>query len=519
ALCQPIRQHGEVELNLSPQCLFTPQLLLQADMAHLSALFKYVDEHQDLYVERLSQWVAVQSVSAWPEKRGEIKRMMEMAAKDIERLGGTVEMVDIGKEKLPSGEEIPLPPIILGRLGSDPGKKTVCIYGHLDVQPADIDDGWDTEPFTLVEKDGKLFGRGSTDDKGPVLAWLNCIEAYQKIQQELPINIKFCFEGMEESGSEGLDELVFSRKDTFLKDVDYVCISDNYWLGKTKPCITYGLRGICYFFIEVKSGCDKDLHSGVFGGSVHEAMTDLIALMGTLVDKRGKIMIPGMYDDVAPLTEEETCLYEKIDFDMEEYCKDVGVGKLLHATKEQILMHRWRYPSLSLHGIEGAFSGGGAKTVIPRKVIGKFSIRLVPDMDPKVVEKQVVTYLQKKFDELESPNKMKVYMGHGAKAWVSDFNHPHYMAGRKAMKTVFGVEPDLTREGGSIPVTLTFQEATGRNVMLLPVGSSDDGAHSQNEKLNRTNYIQGIKMLGAYFHEVSQNVLSLHHQSCTHLAN
>ncbi|CAG5885613.1 unnamed protein product, partial [Menidia menidia] len=463
------------------------------NMAHLAKLFKYVDEHQDLYVQRLAEWVGVQSVSAWPEKRGEIKKMMEMAAKDIERLGGTVELVDVGKQKLPSGEEIPLPPIILGHLGSDPSKKTVCIYGHLDVQPANIDDGWDTEPFTLVEKDGKLYGRGSTDDKGPVLAWFNCIEAYQKIQQDLPINIKFCFEGMEESGSEGLDDLVFARKDSFFKDVDYVCISDNYWLGKTKPCITYGLRGICYFYLQVEC-CEKDLHSGVFGGSVHEAMTDLIALMGkmlfstgSLVSTKGKILVPGLSDAVAPLTDEEKKLYEKIDFDLDEYCKD-----------EQILMHRWRYPSLSLHGIEGAFSEAGAKTVIPRKVIGKFSIRLVPDMDPKVVEKQ------KKFAELGSPNKLKVESGHGAKAWVSDFNHPHYMAGRNAMKTVFGVEPDLTREGGSIPVTLTFQEATGRNVMLLPVGSSDDGAHSQNEKINRSNYIQGVKMLGAYFHEVSQ---------------
>ncbi|XP_014906094.1 cytosolic non-specific dipeptidase-like [Poecilia latipinna] len=473
-------------------------------MAHLPALFKYVDEHDDLYVQRLAEWVSVQSVSVWPEKRGEIQKMMEMAADEIKRLGGKVELVDNGTQKLPSGEEIPLPPILLGSLGSDPAKKTVCIYGHLDVQPAQVKDGWDTEPFTLVEKDGKLYGRGSTDDKGPVLAWFNCIEAHQKIGTDLPINIKFCFEGMEESDSEGLDDLVFSRKDSFFKDVDYVCISDNYWLGKTKPCITYGLRGICGFFIEVE--CSRtDLHSGVFGGSVHEAMTDLISLMGCLIDRKGKILIPGMYDSVAPLTEEEKKLYDKIDFDVVEYCQDVGAGKLLHETKEQILMHRWRYPCLSLHGIEGAFSETGFKTVIPHKVIGKFSIRLVPDMDPKVVENQVIEHVQKKFAELGSPNKMKVYsFGEGAKAWVSDFNHPHYMAGRRAMKTVFGVEPDLTREGGSIPITLTFQEATGRNVMLLPIGSSDDGAHSQNEKINRSNYIQGIKMLAAYFHEVSK---------------
>ncbi|NXN72185.1 CNDP2 dipeptidase, partial [Himantopus himantopus] len=472
-------------------------------MSSLETLFKYIDEHQDLYVQRLAQWVAIQSVSAWPEKRAEIRRMMEVAAKDIERLGGTTQLMDIGKQTLPDGTEIPLPPIVLGTLGSDPHKKTVCVYGHLDVQPAALEDGWDSEPFTLVEREGKLYGRGSTDDKGPVLAWLNALEAYQQTNQEFPVNVKFCLEGMEESGSEGLDELIFAQRDTFFKDVDYVCISDNYWLGKKKPCITYGLRGICYYFIEVECS-DKDLHSGVYGGSVHEAMTDLITLMGSLVDKKGKILIPGVNEAVAPVTDEELALYEKIDFDLEEYAKDVGATKLLHDTKREILMRRWRYPSLSLHGIEGAFSASGAKTVIPRKVIGKFSIRLVPNMTPEEVTKHVEDYVNKKFAELQSPNKVKVYLGHGGKPWVSDFNHPHYMAGRRAMKTVFGVEPDLTREGGSIPVTLTFQEATGKNVMLLPVGAADDGAHSQNEKLNRYNYIQGVKMLGAYLYEVSQ---------------
>ncbi|NP_001127615.1 cytosolic non-specific dipeptidase [Pongo abelii] len=472
-------------------------------MAALTTLFKYIDENQDRYIKKLAKWVAIQSVSAWPEKRGEIRRMMEVAAADVKQLGGSVELVDIGKQKLPDGSEIPLPPILLGRLGSDPQKKTVCIYGHLDVQPAALEDGWDSEPFTLVERDGKLYGRGSTDDKGPVAGWINALEAYQKTDQEIPVNVRFCLEGMEESGSEGLDELIFAQKDTFFKDVDNVCISDNYWLGKKKPCITYGLRGICYFFIEVECS-NKDLHSGVYGGSVHEAMTDLILLMGSLVDKRGNILIPGINEAVAAVTEEEHKLYDDIDFDIEEFAKDVGAQILLHSNKKDILMHRWRYPSLSLHGIEGAFSGSGAKTVIPRKVVGKFSIRLVPNMTPEVVSEQVTSYLTKKFAELRSPNEFKVYMGHGGKPWVSDFSHPHYVAGRRAMRTVFGVEPDLTREGGSIPVTLTFQEATGKNVMLLPAGSADDGAHSQNEKLNRHNYIEGTKMLAAYLYEVSQ---------------
>lgn len=471
-------------------------------MSVLTTLFKYVDDNQDRYIKKLAEWVAIQSVSAWPEKRGEIRKMMEVAAADIKQLGGSVELVDIGKQKLPDGSEIPLPPILLGKLGSDPQKKTVCIYGHLDVQPAALEDGWDSEPFTLVERDGKLYGRGATDDKGPVAGWINALEAFQKTSQEIPVNLRFCLEGMEESGSEGLDELILARKDTFFNGVDYVCISDNYWLGKSKPCITYGLRGICYFFIEVECS-DRDLHSGVYGGSVHEAMTDLIALMGSLTDGKGKILVPGIHEAVAPVTEQELELYDKIDFDLEEYAKDVGAQTLRHNCKRDVLMHRWRFPSLSLHGIEGAFSGSGAKTVIPRKVIGKFSIRLVPNMTPEAVTEQVTKYLTEKFAELHSPNKFKVYLGHGGKPWVSDFNHPHYMAGRRALKRVFGVEPDLTREGGSIPVTLTFQEATGKNVMLLPVGSADDGAHSQNEKLNRRNYIEGTKMLAAYLYEVS----------------
>jgi len=382
-------------------------------------------------------------------------------------------------------------------------KKTVCIYGHLDVQPAFLSDGWDSEPFVLTEREGKLYGRGSTDDKGPVLCVLHAIEAYQKTGTELPINIKVVFEGMEESGSEGLDELLERLKETFLSDVDYVMISDNYWLGKEKPCITYGLRGICYFMCEVECAA-KDLHSGVFGGTVHEAMTDLVTIMGSLVDSRGHILVPGINEQVAKLTAEEAALYEPIDFDLEEYRGDIGTNKLIHDKKEHVLQSRWRYPSLSLHGIEGAFAEAGCKTVIPRKVIGKFSIRLVPDMQPDEVERCVREHVQKVFKESGSPNNMKIHMGHGGKPWVADFDHPHYVAGRKASKQVYGVDPDLTREGCSIPVTLTFQEVTQKNVMLLPVGGSDDGAHSQNEKINIRNYISGTKLMAAYMNEVSK---------------
>jgi len=267
--------------------------------------------------------------------------------------------------------------------------------------------------------------------------------------------------------------------------------------------LTYGLRGMAYFCVEVVCA-GQDLHSGVMGGTVHEAMNDLVYLMSKLVDVNGKILVPGVCDDVAPLTDEERKAYDSIEFDMEDYRKNVvGCNKLAKGTKADVLMARWRYPTLSLHGIEGAFHEPGSKTVIPCKVSGKFSLRLVPNQDPHKIEQQVRDYLFKLHAERGSPNKVTINNLHSAPAWVTDFNHPHYVAGRKAIKTVFGVEPDLTREGGSIPVCLTFEQLTGKNVMLLPIGAGDDMAHSQNEKINVSNYINGTKLLGAYFYEVA----------------
>lgn len=472
--------------------------------ANLQKIFKFVDENKKRYIDVLGEAVAIKSVSAWPDVRGEVKRMVVWAKSKLEALGAECSLHDIGMQTLPDGSKIPLPPVLFGQLGNDPKKKMVCVYGHLDVQPALKEDGWDTEPFVLTEKNEKLYGRGASDDKGPVIGWIHAVEAYQKTGQEIPVNLKFVFEGMEESGSEGLEELLRAQKDKFLSNVDYVCISDNYWLGKEKPCITYGLRGICYYFIEVEC-CAKDLHSGVFGGTVHEGMADLVYLMNTLLDNKGKIQIPGIMDQVVKVTPEEMKIYDNIDFDVEDYRKDLGAHKLIHGTNKTLtLMSRWRNPSLSMHGIQGAFSEPGAKTVIPRTVIGKFSIRIVPNQTPEYVTKCVVDYLNKKWEERDSPNKMKAHLYHGGECWMSDYNNPNFEAGRRATKHVYGVDPDMTREGGSIPVTLVLQDVTGKNVMLLPLGASDDGAHSQNEKIDIRNYIEGTKLLAAYIHEVAQ---------------
>ncbi|KAL7479549.1 hypothetical protein ACHAW6_005279 [Cyclotella cf. meneghiniana] len=488
--------------------------------------FAHVDASIDQYISELGEAVSIPSVSSdLANHLQDIIRMMEWTKAYIERLGGECTLLPNPVKVDEDGNE--LPPILLATFHADESpesKKTVCCYAHLDVQPASKEDGWDSDPFVLTERDDKLYGRGSTDDKGPALSWLWVIQAHRKLNVGLPVNVKLVFEGMEESGSVGMFEAiqVLSKEGDFLSDVDFFCISDNYWIGQKKPCLTYGLRGMAAFSVSVQC-CEQDLHSGVMGGSVHEeinfchsldrpwsyqAMTDMVHLMSSLVDSSGKILVPGIMDDVLPVTPEESALYDTIEFDCEDYKKDNKVksvsDKLVHGNKKDLLMARWRYPSLSLHGIEGAFSGAGTKTVIPAKVIGKFSIRLVPNQNPTIVEKQVTQHLNNKFASLNSPNKMEVKLQHGARAWLSDPKHPNFEAAARATEKVYGSLPDYTREGGSIPITSAFEEATKMNVCLLPVGACDDMAHSQNEKYNKRNLVNGIKVLGMYLHELAK---------------
>lgn len=466
---------------------------------------RYVDENKKTCIEQLAHIISFKNVSTWlqtPETQQAMEDSIEYVLKKLKNFGAEVELADAGMKQCYDGSEVPLPRIILATLGRDPEKKTICMYGHLDVQPALKSDGWDTEPFELTEVENKLYGRGTTDDKGPVMCMLLAVEAYRGVGLEIPVNLKFIFESMEESDSEGLEEVLKSRKDTFLKDCDYVCISDNNWIGSTTPCLTYGLRGACHFMVDVRCA-QVDLHSGAYGGVVHEAMTDLLHILSRLIDQTGKIIIPGIHDEVLPLTDKEAQLYDSLNFSTEEYRRDIDHKELRYKTKQGVLMHLWRYPSLSVHGIEGAYSDQGEKTVIPNQVIGKFSIRTVPNMTASKLEHRVVEYIKALQAQSGSPNEVKVSMSSSGEYWVGDPNHPHFQAGARAVESVYGIKPDMTREGGSVPIAVILQRVTQKNVMLLPVGAFDDGAHSQNEKLDIKNYICGIKLMAAYFSEVA----------------
>lgn len=469
--------------------------------ANLQPLFDKINELKPQFIQRLAKAVAIPSVSGDESLRPKVVEMSKFLQSELKALGADdITVKPLGIQPPPVADPtLELPPIILARFGSDPAKKTVLVYGHYDVQPALKEDGWNTDPFILIEKDDLLIGRGSTDDKGPIMGWLNGIEAHRALGWELPVNLVCCFEGMEESGSIGLDGLVAQEAQDYFKGVDTVCISDNYWLGTTKPVLTYGLRG-CNYYQLIIEGPGADLHSGIFGGIIHEPMTDLINVMSTLVDAKGKILIDGIDSMVAPVSETEAAIYEKIDFDVGQLNAAAGSNTAIHQEKNDILMHRWRFPSLSLHGIEGAFYGSGAKTVIPAKVLGKFSIRTVPHIDSKKLDQLVIDHCNAEFAKLGSPNKFTAELIHDGAYWVSDPFNEAFTAAAKATKLVWGVDPDLTREGGSIPITLTFEEQLKTNVVLLPMGRGDDGAHSINEKVNTSNYIEGTKTLSAYLH-------------------
>lgn len=494
----------------------------------ISKFYAYVDSHEADFVQRLADAVLYPSISSdqTPQGRQHVINMgsyihgqfAQFVAKPED-----VQLVDLGFQD-DTNPQIRLPPVVLARIGEDANKKTVFVYSHYDVQPVG---GWkeanvqDPDAFILntTRPDGQLIGRGATDDKGPIMGWLNVLEAHKSIAdglgkplaEILPVNIRFLFEGMEESSSLGLDkwinEEVQKPNKGWFNGVGCACITDNYWLTTHRPALTYGLRGIAYFSINIE-GATNDLHSGSFGRMVHEPMTDLVKLFSLLVGTNG-VIFKEVEEMVPAPTPEERAQYAQLDYAVSDLRQDIGNPVELSEDPVELVMGRMRYPSLSIHGIQGAFDT--ITTAIPHKISGRFSIRLVGKQTPKAVHEIVDKFLRKEFDNLKSKNKMSLTLEVEGMPWVGDRDHWNFKAAHAATIAVHGVNltPDYTREGGSIPITLTIEQALdGENVLLLPMGRSDDGAHSLREKLDRDNYFKGTKVYGTYLYELAKQVAS-----------
>jgi acetylornithine deacetylase/succinyl-diaminopimelate desuccinylase-like protein len=439
-------------------------------------LTQHLKKQQKRHLGELKELLEIPSVSTDPDRAGDVKRAAEWVGKRLEKAGCT-------KVKIHPTQRHP---IVFGEWLGAPGKPTILVYGHYDVQPVDPIDLWKTDPFKPTVRDGKLFARGASDDKGQVIIHVNALEAHLA-NGGCPVNVKFLIEGEEEIGSPNLD--AFIAKNKKLLGCDAVVVSDTAMFAKGRPSICYGLRGLAYMQIKV-TGTDRDLHSGTFGGAVINPANALVAMLDSLKTKSGKIKIPGFYDNVVKLKGSERKAFAKLPHSDKRFKDSIG-APALHGEKAFSTLERvWGRPSLDINGIWSGFTGEGAKTVIPAEAHAKVSMRLVPNQTPAEIEKKFAKHLKS-----IAPKSIKVEVQslHGGDAWVAPTDHPAMRAASRAMQRAFGRKAVFVREGGSIPVVATFSELLKVPCVLMGVGLQDDNLHAPNEKIDLDQFYGGIE--------------------------
>ena len=448
----------------------------------------FINVNRDRYLDELKALLAIPSISALPQHAADVKRCADWCADEMRRIGlQNVRLIDT-----------PGNPVVYGDwLGAD-GAPTILFYGHYDVQPVDPLELWESPPFEATIRDGEIYARGSADDKGQVFMHFKAIEAHLKQNGKLPVNIKIILEGEEEVGSAHLDDFIRAHKGELAADV--VVISDSPMFDRGVPSMCYGLRGLVYFQIDLR-GSKTDLHSGSFGGAVANPAMVLAQVLAQMKDRGGRIKIPGFYDDVVPLTDEERKAWQSLPFNEKKYRKDFGIPKLFGETGYSTLERTWARPTFEINGLLSGFTGEGAKTVLPAVAMAKVSMRLVPNQHPDRIAKLFedhVTKLAPKTVEL------KITRMHGGKPWMTSYANPFVQAAARAIERGFGKAPVLTREGGSIPVVSTFQEELGLPSVLFGVGLPDENAHAPNEKLDVDNFHNGIIASSMLYQEIAQ---------------
>ncbi|KAL1683459.1 hypothetical protein EV122DRAFT_201331 [Schizophyllum commune] len=416
----------------------------------------------------LSKFVAFPSISSVPSHREDCRQAAIWLKKCLNQLGATSSL-------LPNGEgRNPLVLATFSGVQNDKPKPRILFYGHYDVISAPKE-GWESPPFVLTGKNGYLYGRGVTDDKGPILA-VATAAAELLSRRSLHADLVFVIEGEEESGSGGFDEAVRKYRAQIGK-IDVILVSNSTWIGEEEPCITYGLRGVVHCAVEITNSM-PDVHSGVEGGRVKEPMLDMIKLLSTLVEN-GHVAIPGFYDSVRPVTDDEKALY----------------GLLSSITKQPAssLSARWRDPSLTIHNIE--VSGPGNATVIPSTVRAQISVRIVPDQKMEEIVQSLQTHLENAFVTLQSPNKLLVKIEHTADWWLGNLEDPYFQALENAVREEWGTEPLRIREGGSIPSVPWLEKEFGCHALHFPMGQSTDHAHLPNERIRLSNLARGKSVI------------------------
>jgi acetylornithine deacetylase/succinyl-diaminopimelate desuccinylase-like protein len=454
----------------------------------MNAVIDFINTNRDRYVDELKAYLAIPSISALPEHAPDVKRAAEWSAEEMRRIGmQNVRLI-----------ETPGFPVVYGDWLGAPGAPTILFYGHYDVQPVDPVALWESPPFEATIRDGEIYARGSADDKGQVFMHFKAIEAHLKQNGKLPVNIKIILEGEEEVGSKNLDDFVKGHKDELSADV--VVISDSPMFDRGIPSICYGLRGLVYFQIDLR-GTKSDLHSGSFGGAVANPAFVLANILAQMKDRGGRVKIPGFYDDVRDLREEEREQWKRLPFNEKRYAKELGAPKLFGESGYSTLERVWARPTFELNGIQAGFTGEGAKTVIPAVAMAKVSMRLVPNQDPDKIAQLFEDYVKKVAPKTV---EVKVTRMHGGKPWMTDFDNKFVQAAGRAIEKGFGKEPVFNREGGSIPVVATFSEILGLPSVLFGIGLPDENAHAPNEKLDLGNFHGGVIASAFLYDEIGR---------------
>jgi len=447
----------------------------------------FINVNRERYLDELKAFLAIPSISALPQHTADVKRCAEWCASEMRRIGlQNVRLIDT-----------PGNPVVYGDWLGAAGAPTILFYGHYDVQPVDPLELWESPPFEATIRDGEIYARGSADDKGQVFMHFKAIEAHLKQGGRLPVNIKIILEGEEEVGSVNLDNFIHDHKAELGGDV--VVISDSPMFARGVPSICYGLRGLVYFQIDLR-GSSTDLHSGSFGGAVANPAFVLAQILAQMKDRGGRVKIPGFYDDVVPLTDEERKAWATLPFNEKSYKKDFGIPKLAGEAGYTTLERTWARPTFEVNGLLSGFTGEGAKTVLPAVAMAKVSMRLVPNQHPDKIAELFEAYVK---DVAPATVSLKVTRMHGGKPWMTSYDNPYVQAAGRAIEKGFGRKPVFTREGGSIPVVSTFQEELGLPSVLFGVGLPDENAHAPNEKLDVANFHGGIISSAILYEEIA----------------
>lgn len=443
---------------------------------------QYIDQNKDRFLNELLDLLRIPSVSADSKYAGDVVKAAEMVATRLKEAGA--DSVEICTT--------PGHPIVYGEKFLDASLPTIMVYGHYDVQPADPLNLWDSPPFEPVIKDEKIYARGSADDKGQMYMHVKAFE-YMFKESKLPCNVKFLIEGEEEVGSNNLTDFCIANKDKL--KCDLVLISDTSMIGNDTPSLDVGLRGLSYVEVEV-TGPNRDLHSGVYGGAVANPINILAKMIAQMHDENNHITIPGFYDDVLVLTDEERAELNKAPFDIEEYKKDLDMGDVWGEKGYTVLERTGTRPTLDVNGIWGGYTGEGSKTVLPSKAFAKISMRLVPGQSSDKTTELFTNYFK---SIAPASVKVEVRAHHGGEPVLTPTNSVAFLAAAKAMETTFGKRPIPTRGGGSIPIVAMFEKVLAAKSVLMGFGLDSDAIHSPNEHYGLFNYYKGIETIPYFY--------------------